>query len=107
MTRSLQVILEDWSQPVAVGLKLEANSHVLELSEGRPVPTANTGWSVVDLGDLILGRSIWVVGRVVVVSHTDLAFRLVGSTLIPQNMNVNRFNYTSTNGMKMIDAKDI
>ncbi|MHB9032504.1 MAG: VIT and vWA domain-containing protein [Anaerolineae bacterium] len=101
LARALQVIMEGWSQPVAVGLKLEVSGRSLELAEGRPAPSANPDWSAADLGDLTLGRSIWVAGRVAADQPAELVFRLAGSTLLQPAL-VNRISLANSSALKMI-----
>ncbi len=78
MGEALQATIAGWSQPVAVGLRLEVSREGLEVSESVQQP-GPAGWSAVDLGDLTTGRSLWVVGRVPTGGSADLTFRLAGA----------------------------
>lgn len=77
MAQALETILQGWTQPVAVGLALQVNRGDVEISDGRQA-TSSDGWHTVDLGDLTMGRSLWIVGRVPSEGATDLTFRLDG-----------------------------
>jgi len=80
MAAALQAILDGWSRPVAIDLKLAINRDMFEVAEGTVEPVA-AGWSALDLGDLTMGRSLWVVGRVAGADPSDLELRLTGRPL--------------------------
>jgi len=86
MASALEEILGAWSQPLAVGITLEVNRQGLELSDARPVRQA-AGGSTIDLGDLTLGRSLWVAGRVPA-GEGELILRLVGPGMDPVEQRV-------------------
>jgi len=77
MEQALKAIIAGWSQPVAVGLRLEVNRDALDLSDATAIQDRE-GWSAADLGDLTMGRSLWVAGRVPTSGAGDIAFRLRG-----------------------------
>jgi Ca-activated chloride channel family protein len=72
VTTALDEVLQDWSQPVLTGLRLEVSASGVE-SAGRTVLSSNS----IDLGDLPIGRSVWVVGRMPRGSARDLGFRVL------------------------------
>jgi Ca-activated chloride channel family protein len=78
---ALRAILAGWSQPVAVGLALSVNREGLEVSDGRRL-SQGAGWSAVDLGDLTMGRSLWIAGRVPT-GDGPLVFHVDGAGLQP------------------------
>jgi Ca-activated chloride channel family protein len=92
---ALRAILAGWSQPVAVGLALSVNREGLEVSDGRRL-SQGAGWSAVDLGDLTMGRSLWIAGRVPT-GEGDLVFRVDGAGLQPVEVGV-------TPGTSAVDA---
>src|SRR5262249_30132525 len=63
ITTALDEVLADWAQPVAVGLRLEVNRPKVQAA-GRELLPGSPESAGIDLGDLPLGRSLWVVGRV-------------------------------------------
>jgi Ca-activated chloride channel family protein len=73
VTTALDEVLADWGQPVLTGLRLEVNRPQVQAA-GRAVAAGASG-PALDLGDLPMGRCVWVAGRV----RRDegaLAFRL-------------------------------
>lgn len=74
VTTALEETLADWSQPVLAGLRLEVSGPGVETA-GRAVLPGNC----IDLGDLPIGRSVWVMGRVPRGSARDLGFRVLTS----------------------------
>ncbi|MHB0879019.1 MAG: VIT domain-containing protein [Anaerolineae bacterium] len=70
ITTALDAILEDWSQPLLAGLRLEVDSPGVE-AQGRG---AAGGSGSIDMGDMPRGRAVWVVGRMP--AATAPAFRL-------------------------------
>ncbi|MBN2003814.1 MAG: VWA domain-containing protein [Anaerolineae bacterium] len=74
ITTSLENLLGDWSEPVLTGLTLEINRMDGEAS-GREVKKESAR-TVIDLGDLPCGRTVWVAGRVPA-RDGDLVFRAV------------------------------
>jgi len=74
ITAALDTLLEDWSAPILTGLRLAVNRSKAEAVE-RTVET-QTGGSWIDIGDLPVGRAIWVAGRVPRGESVDLSFRL-------------------------------
>ena len=63
ITTALDEVLADWSEPIVSGLKLELNRANVEAAGRQSLPSSETGWSAIDLGDLPAGRTIWCVGR--------------------------------------------
>lgn len=72
VTTALDEVLQDWSQPVLTGLRLEVSAPSVEAA-GRAVIARNS----IDLGDLPIGRSVWLMGRVPRGSERDLGFRVL------------------------------
>jgi Ca-activated chloride channel homolog len=59
---ALDEVLADWAEPVLAGLSLVVNRPQVEAS-GRQTTTTEPGQTVIDLGDLVSGRALWVVAR--------------------------------------------
>jgi len=87
LTEALQAIVAGWSQPVAVGLRLEINREGCELAGGAALDV-RAGWTAADLGDLTMGRSLWLVGRVPTGCAATLRFRLAGAGLPAEEITV-------------------
>lgn len=87
---ALAAILAGWSQPVAAGLRLEVNRPAVEAAKGRAAvaQAGADGWSALDLGDLTLGRSLWVSGRIPASSAEELTFRVAGAGIEPVQVTV-------------------
>lgn len=87
VTTALDEVLADWAEPVLTGLRLEVNHAAVEAA-GRTVVPQSLQDSAIDLGDLPLGRVVWVAGRVPRGSQGNLTFRLasqdqeIASTLV-------------------------
>ncbi len=68
ITTALDEVLADWAEPVVTGLHLEVNRPTVEAAGRDVVPSTVPGGDAVraaiDLGDLPLGRSVWVAGRI-------------------------------------------
>lgn len=62
ITSALEEVLQEWSAPAALGLRLEVDHPGVQAS-GRDVRDTAAG-SAIDLGDLASGRTLWVAGRV-------------------------------------------
>jgi Ca-activated chloride channel family protein len=77
ITSALEEVLQEWSAPAALGLRLEVDHPGVQAS-GRDVTATSTG-SVIDLGDLASGRSIWVAGRVPCSETEPVALRLTST----------------------------
>jgi Ca-activated chloride channel family protein len=73
ISTALDEVLQDWSQPVDVGLALEVGASQVQ-TVGLAVHRQKS-FSRIDLGDLPSGRVLWVVGRLPVPEQM-LQFRL-------------------------------
>jgi Ca-activated chloride channel family protein len=62
ITTALEAVLADWAEPILTGLTLHVNRPQVEAS-GRRMTPDGAGNAHIDLGDLVAGRTIWVVGR--------------------------------------------
>jgi Ca-activated chloride channel family protein len=63
---ALDEVLADWAAPILRNLTLQVNGEGVQAA-GRRVSTANgsgAGGAAIDLGDLSVGRAVWVAGRV-------------------------------------------
>jgi len=76
---ALDEVLMDWAQPVLPNLRLEVNCPGVEQSSGPGRDRRSSKGSVLDLGDLPAGRSIWVTGRIRPGDRNDLTFSLKAS----------------------------
>ncbi len=79
VTTALDALLEEWSAPLHVGLRL-----VVDAADARAAgrqATNDAAGTAIDLGDLPAGRSLWVVGRVPDAAGKPLGFTLMGSGL--------------------------
>jgi Ca-activated chloride channel family protein len=72
---ALDEILSDWNQPILKGLRLEVDSPNVQASARKPV-NGPEGWSCIDMGDLPLGRTVWVAGRISLGDRKAHVFRL-------------------------------
>jgi Ca-activated chloride channel homolog len=77
ISTALDEILEDWAAPELAGVKLELDRDVLETAGRQTARSARAGWTAIDLGDLPVGRSLWVAGRVPTGSSGNLGYRLM------------------------------
>ncbi len=79
ISTALDEVLADWAEPVLAGLRLGVSRPDVQsagrenLSRYESLPTDK---SLIDLGDLPAGRTIWVAGRVPKSEATDLVFRV-------------------------------
>jgi Ca-activated chloride channel homolog len=62
ITTALEAVLADWAEPILTGVTLRVNRAQVEVS-GRRVVQDDAGHAHIDLGDLVAGRALWVVGR--------------------------------------------
>lgn len=75
---ALDEVLADWAEPVLSGLTLTVNRPHVEAS-GRQATTTSNGQTVIDLGDLVSGRALWVVARTPQAESAPLQLTLRGS----------------------------
>ncbi len=74
ISTALDEVLADWAEPVLSELRLSVNRQDVQAA-GREVLTTEARESLINLGDLPAGRTIWVAGRVPGGEISDLDFR--------------------------------
>jgi Ca-activated chloride channel homolog len=75
ITTALDAVLADWAEPVLTGLTLTVDRPGVEAS-GRKTTSLASGLSQIDVGDLVSGRSLWVVARAADTGGADLTLTL-------------------------------
>ncbi len=84
ITTALDEVLADWSAPVLTGLTLEVNRAGVEAAGRTVVLVAPGSSSAIDVGDLPVGRPVWMIGRVPA-GTGPLSFRLsAGATPVAE-----------------------
>jgi len=76
ISTALDEVLADWSEPVLAGLRLSVSRPDVQAAGREMLGTEKSGGSLIDLGDLPAGRTIWVAGRVPRGEAADLNFRV-------------------------------
>ncbi|MEM3341259.1 MAG: VIT domain-containing protein [Thermoplasmata archaeon] len=77
ISSALDEIIMDWTEPVLSGLKLEVNRKGVETAGQRAINIPGLDQTIVDIGDLPSGRTVWVAGRIPTIDLEDLNVRLI------------------------------
>jgi Ca-activated chloride channel family protein len=80
ITTALDEVLKDWAQPVLTDLRLEVDRQDVQSGSGHVTRDGQGDRSFIDLGDLPLGRALWVAGRAPRGDKRALHLRVVTAT---------------------------
>jgi Ca-activated chloride channel family protein len=92
ISTALDEVLADWAEPVLARLKLALSCPTVQASS-EVHASDEAGWSLIELGDLPAGRTVWVAGRVPWGETKNLTFRVTAAK--NQNVAVCRPDYIS------------